>query len=208
MQTKSPFIIVDDFLSPLECEDAIARLGDTLPNTNHEGYPVKSVKENKLSEIRFLPYLKELMPQIEEYYNFEYYGTKPFDFEWYPQDCVREEPRCENSLYNKGKWTKKNGNDFCAVVFLNDYQEKPPFDGDFEVCGGKLSFPNHDFSFNPQRGMLVMFPGNQNFINFTTSPVAGDAHQIRIQIMADPAKPFVYDRNNFKGTYKDWFPDK
>lgn len=59
------------------------------------------------------------------------------------------------------------------------------------------------FGFEPTRGTLIFFPSAPNFVNTTISPKVGDLYQIRIQMVA--MKPYIYDMNNFKGNYKNWF---
>ena len=105
----------------------------------------------------------------------------------------------------RGEWKKVNDHDFCAILFLKDYQEEAPFDIDFEVYGGKLEFPTHNFSFLPKRGTLIIFPGNEYFINHTSDVYAGSLLQVRFHMVASVEKPFKYNSKNFKGDYNSWF---
>jgi hypothetical protein len=101
------------------------------------------------------------------------------------------------------KWERSNNNDFAAILFLNEYNDNPAFDSDFEVYGGQLEFLTHGFSFNPRRGTLIIFPGAPNFINNTATVTVGELNQIRIHFAAHEL--FVYDMNKFLGNYKVWF---
>lgn len=203
MSTKSPFFIIEEFVSPLACEDIIERLDNFYPNTNADGQSEKTIKFNKLTEIRLLPAIELLIPELEKYYGFELKGITPFNFEWYPERCVTEKPRCENSEYVNKRWYRVNNHDFTGIIFLNSFQAKMPFDPDFEVSGGQLQFPNHQFSINPNRGTLVIFPGDQHFINYTSPIKVGNLNQIRFHIASK--KPYVYNRANFPGDYTTWF---
>ena len=58
---KSPFFIVPEFLSPLECEDIVNRSYFEFPNTVN-GVPVKSTTQNLLTQNRILPYLEDIIP--------------------------------------------------------------------------------------------------------------------------------------------------
>lgn len=201
---KSPFVVVQNFLSPLFCEDIITRLNHTYPNRDIDNKIIKTVKTNRLSDIRILNELEQILPDLEEYYNFKREGILPFDYEWYVAGCKEEQPRCENSAYGNNGWIRINDYDFTGIIFLNDYQEKIPFDSDYEVFGGKLEFPNHQFSFNPSRGTLIFFPGNQHFINHTSLIKFGELNQIRFHVVAENT-PWQYDKTQFGGTYLDWF---
>lgn len=205
MKIKSPFVVIEDFISPLECEDIVQRLNLQFPNIDKDNHSIKTVLSNKLTEIRLLPYIEEIMPNLEQYFNFKCYGITEFEFEWFPTNFKLDAPRCENSMQVRGEWIKSNGKDFCGIIFLNDYQEESPFDESYEVFGGKLEFLNHNFSFTPARGRLVIFPGNEYFINHTSSIYAGSLTQIRFHISADPSKPFIYKPENFRGDYNSWF---
>lgn len=196
---KSPFFAIDNFISPLACEDIINQL-DNQPIAN---YTARVVKENGLAEIRLIPLIKTLMPQLEKYYGFSYDGLTYFNFEWYPSGYKAQSPICENSVYRAGQWSRTNNRDFTGVIFLNDYQDKPPFDDDYEVYGGNLEFQNFNLKFHPQRGQLVVFPSGPNFINTTSDVKIGSLTQIKFHITAE--KRFEYSSSDFPGNYTDWF---
>jgi len=200
---KNPFFVVKQFVSPLACEDIIERLNHTFPDEDADGEPIKTIKANKLTEIRILPHLEDLVSKLEQYYGFELEGILPFDFEWYAEGTKAQPIRCENSELMSGEWRRVNDYDFTGIIFLNDHQDAVPFDNRFEVKGGKLQFINHNFSFNPQRGNLVVFPSGPNFLNNITEIVAGDLNLIRFHMVA--TTPYQYDRMKFTGTHKDWF---
>lgn len=200
--SKSPFFVIPNFISPLECEDIISRSHFDFPNTI-EGKPIKSITQNVLTQNRILPYLEELIPTLEEYYGFEHAGILPLNIECYPQNCIQEGLRCENSWYKDGKWSRINDTDFTGIIFLKDHSTDKNFDDYFEVYGGKLEFPTHRFGFNPQRGTLVVFPSGPNFTHQTQSPKFGDLYQIRISFV--PTEPYKYDMGKFPGNYTTWF---
>ena len=203
MNNKSPFFLVDEFISPLMCEDIIFRLNHIYPDVDLNDVPLKSIKYNALTEIRILPMLEELIPELENYFEFEYEGILPFKFEWFVEGFKVQPPSCESYTYTKTGWMRIKDIGFTGVIFLNDSNSNPPFDNDFEVYGGKLEFTNHQFGFNPKRGLLVVYPEAPNFIN-TTAPVkAGELNQIRFHIV--PTIPYKYDMKHFPGNYKVWF---
>lgn len=137
-----------------------------------------------------------------EHYGIEYKGTEPIKFEWYPPGASKP-LHAENSEFIKEKWLRVRACDLTAVLFLSDYQNSPAFDQEYEVYGGKLEFPQHQFGFNPNRGTLVVFPSAPHFINQSTTVLAGDLYQARINIVAKA--PYLYDPTKFPGNYTVWF---
>jgi len=202
---KSPFYVVQDFLSPLLCEQIVDDLNFNYPDRNVEDVPIKSMRSHDRSEEVIFEHLRPLIPKLEEHYGFEYRGTTTMMFEWYPQGCQGEKPHCENSSYMGKKWVRTKDRDLTGIIFLCDYQDCVPFDGDFEVYGGKVEFPQHQFGFNPNRSTLVLFPSEPHFINGTTPILAGDSYQVRFHIAA--SEPYLYDPADFPGDYTTWFEE-
>lgn len=200
---KSPFILKQSFLSPLLCEEIVDNLEFLYPDIDENDKPLKSMRGNDKSQEIIYEYLQDLIPEIENRYGIAYDGTMRMMFEWYPQACKGEEPHCENSDYVRGKWIRTRERDITCVVFMSDYQEKTPFDSDFEVYGGKLEFPQHSFGFNPKRGTLVAFPSTPHFINNTTGIIAGDLYQVRFHIAAKT--PYEHVVSEYPGDFRNWF---
>jgi hypothetical protein len=90
-----------------------------------------------------------------------------------------------------------------VVLFLNDYSDDNKFDERFEVRGGKLEFPTHEFGFNPERGTAIVYPCCPNFINAVSPVEVGDSNVIRFHIIAKDE--YKYDMANFPGDYTTWF---
>jgi len=200
---KSPFYVVQNFLSPLLCEQIADDLNFIFPDKNPDGTPIKSMRSHERSEEIIFQHLQRQIPKIEEHYSIDYKGTTTMMFEWYPQGCEGEKPHCENSDYSGKTWVRCRNRDLTGIVFFCDYQDEIPFDGDFEVYGGKVEFPQHRFGFNPQRCTLVIFPSDPHFVNGTTPIRAGDLLQVRFHIVAN--EPFLYDPQEFPGDYTKWF---
>jgi len=205
MISRSPFYVVEEFLSPLLCEEIIDICDYTVPDTNKDGKVVRSIKSNERAESIIYERLLGLLPSIQDYYNFKHKGTEPIIFEWYPEGCKgKDNPMgSENSKFVRGKWLRTHQRDITGVLFLCDYQDNPNFEDEYEVYGGKLEFPQHAFGFNPRRGTLILFPSDPHFINVTSDVFIGDLFQSRIQIAADT--PYFYDPEMFPGNYTQWF---
>lgn len=201
--THSPFFVVEEFISPLASETFIDYLNVTVPDVDKNGNPIYSTRtDERIQEIVYERIL-QLVPQLEKHYNIQYRGTHPITVEWVPQGCDGISAHSENSKFVRGKWLRTQTKDLTGVIFLSDYQDKLPFEGEFEVYGGKLEFPQHRFGFNPQRGTLIVFPGAPHFINLTSPIEVGDLFQIRFHISAK--EPYLYQPDAFPGNYTTWF---
>lgn len=202
MNQKSPFFVVEEFISPLLTEEIVDMLNMTIPDTDKEGHPIPSIRFHERAESVLYERLLPLLPTIQNYYDFTYVGTETMSFEWFPQG-TKGGLRCENSQFLRNKWLRTHQRDLTGVLFLSDYQETVPFEEYYEVYGGKLEFPQHHFGFNPQRGTLVIFPSVPHFINITSPVFVGDLFQVRFHIAA--TIPFLYNPNKFPGNYTTWF---
>lgn len=202
MNPKSPFYVVEEFVSPYLCEEILEICDFTVPDMDKEGHFVKTMKSNERAEAIIYERLLLLLPEIQAYYQILYKGTEPIQFEWFPEGS-RGEMGAENSNFVRGKWLRTRQRDITGILFLCDFQENIPFEQDYEVYGGKLEFPQHAFGFNPQRGTLVLFPSDPHFINVTADVHVGDLYQAKIQIAAQT--PLLYDPEKFPGNYLSWF---
>lgn len=204
MINKSPFLIVKDFISPLECERIVGAVENGLPDCDNSGRELKTVRFNSLYQKRIWEAFEDYFSYIEDWFSVEIDYLTALDVEWYPANCIQENARCENSMFIANAWKLTNNYDFTVIIFLKDYNASSNFDEEFEVYGGKLEFPNHQFGFSPQRGTAIIFPSNQYFINVTKSPEYGDLFQMRFHVVC--SKRFKYDPKQFNGNYKTWFP--
>lgn len=199
---KSPFIVVENFLSPKVCEQIVDNLGFYTPDYTPEGDPLlMSRTDDRCEEIVYKQFTP-LLTGIEKHYDYNHKGTERMQFE-FRVDGVESDPHCENCKYINKKWTRVYNRDFTCVLFLSDYNDKPPFDSDFEVYGGKLEFPQHQFGFNPQRGTLIIFPSGPHFINANAEILAGELVQVRFHLAGK--LPYLYQPENFPGDYRNWF---
>lgn len=202
MNSKSPFYIVDEFISPLLCEELIDLCDFSFPDVDINDKFIVTKKTCEKAESIIYERLLLLFPKLQEYYNVVHKGVEPIMFEWLVEGC-RGEIGAENSVFVQGKWVRTKQRDLTGILFLCDYQEKIPFEDDYEVYGGKLEFPQHRFGFNPRRGTLIIFPSDPHFINVTTDIFVGDLIQARIQIASQTL--LLYDPTQFPGDYTSWF---
>lgn len=200
--SRCPFTIIENFASPLLCEEIVDETGWVTPVNDIDGIPQPTVTSDESFEEMLFERLQQIVPSLEEYYQFEYKGVDQMKFEWIPTNA-RNPIQCESSVYTKNSWMKNKFIDFSAVLFLCDYNDQAPFDTEFECYGGKLEFPNHVFGFNPVRGTLVIYPSDPRFMNGSSIVQAGDLFQVRMNIVA--STPYIYDPQQFPGTYQTWF---
>lgn len=203
---KSPFLVIQDFLSPKQADYIVDTLNIVEPDTNHDEKPIKTARFNHHCETLVFSELENIKAAVEEYYGLTWKGTEQMTFEFFPEDCANGlEPTCSNSVYTNRKWVRNKPRDLTGVIFLSDYNtgSDEKFDPTFEVYGGKLQFPQYDFSFHPQRGTFVIFPAGPQFIHAVSKIEAGDLFMVRFHICADQLWP--YDRKDFPGSPASWF---
>lgn len=207
MSNKSPFYVVEDFLSPKISDQIVDALNIREPDTDMQGHPIKSVRFSHHCESIVFDRLEDIKPEIGEYYGFDWKGTEEMSFEFFPEGCSDGmSAQCGNSVYEGGirKWIRNSTRDFTGVIFLSDYNNGTEnFDYNFEVFGGKLQFPQHKFSFNPKRGTLVVFPAGPHFIHSISQVQAGDLFYVKFHIVGRQA--WMYDPKLFPGNFKTWF---
>jgi hypothetical protein len=201
---KSPFRVFRQFLSPKYCEYICDAIAFTDADTDKEGDLLKMVKHNEYAEGLIYERLQPLIPDLEKYYGITYKGTEQIMVEWFAEGTTGK-PQCENSHYLRKKWVRTLSRDLSAILFLSDYNDSENFDSDYEVYGGKLEFPQHQFGFNPERGTLIVYPSVPHFINATAEIKAGELYQARIHMSA--TTPLLYDPSKFPGNYTNWFND-
>lgn len=200
-RSKSPFYVVPEFISPLMCEEIIDQLDFTVPDTDKEGHPMPSVRTDKDYEMYLFDVFQRYKDSISAYFDSEHRATTQFNFEWFPEGS-KGTLHSENSIYVDRKWLRVHDRDITCVIFLSDYNDKSPFDDDYEVCGGKLEFPQHQFGFNPQRGTLIAFPSEPHFINAVSSILVGNLYLTKFHIATK--LPFLYNPEKFPGNYTTW----
>lgn len=199
---KSPFLVFRGFLSPKICEEIINSLGFYTPDANADGDPIRMTRFHEPSEEIIYDRFSEILPKITEYYDIDLRGTESIQFEYYAED-VAAVPQCENGDWIRKKWVRTRDRDLSCVLFLSNAQDKIPFDADYEVYGGKLEFPQHQFGFNPERGTLIVFPSGPHFINAFSHIIAGELFVARFHVAA--MMPYLYNPLEFPGDYRSWF---
>jgi len=214
---KSPFFVVQDFLSGKMCEELISQYEVRAPNLDQDGRPTKLEKQltPDKGQAIILEKLRPLIPLIEERYNAEYRGTEPITISHFPENekLVAQAPGCESAQFVRRKWVKTKDIDLTATVWLKDYQDQVPLDPRFEVYGGKLEFPAYDLSLVPQRGTLVIWPAGPHFITAISPVLVSDSYQLKINIAlsAKDGGIWLYDPRQFpcgkEGFIHSWFKE-
>lgn len=204
MTVKSPFIVKQEFASPLMCEDVVDACLFNVPDKDKDGKEMKTVRTSDAAESLLYNRLIDLMPSLEAHYGIKYRGMERMAFEWFPEGSEGTF-QSENSEFLRGKWLRTRARDLTAILFLSDHAQDDAFEPGQEVYGGKLEFTQHKFGFNPTKGTLIVFPSDPHFINVTAPVLAGDLFQVRIQISAQA--PFLYNPSKYPGNYTSWFSD-
>lgn len=209
--THSPFHVVENFISPANCERLIAEYGISVPSINEAGQPIKNERllkdQNVLSMIQGA--ILEQGQAIQDRYNGTIKGMETPHFQQYFENpkAPCEKHGCDNSIYSRKKWVKCKDVDLVGYVWLKDYGSGVPLDPRIEVYGGKLEFPSYNFSLVPQRGTMVMFPGGPHFITAVSPVLVGSLEMVKfsIKLTMDDNGIWLYQPDNFPGTYQEWF---
>jgi len=202
---KSPFLVYQDFISPKLCEQIIDKISLVEPTTDDDGFPVKMERLNAESQDIIFSKFKEHIPEVESHYNLKYRGTEEILFQYFPvSKGLAEEPNCANSKYLRKKWVKVKDRDITGILWLKDFNANVPIELKTEVYGGKLEFPQYNFSLHPQRGTLVLYPAYPHFITAISQILVGELYCARFEISAEN---WLYQPANFGGTWDQWFKE-
>lgn len=208
---NSPFLIVQDFLSPQTCEKILKDIHIAEPDKDLNGDPIKLERFNLEWDQPLAERFRELVPQIEEKFNCVYRGLEKPVFQFYPENAKvpAEGPGCENAKYIRKKWVMTKDVDLVAFVWLKDYNDSVPLDPRHEIYGGKLEFPAYNFSLMPQRGTLVLFPAGPHFISVISPVLLGDLYQIKLPICVETKdnNRWFYQPANYPGSWQDWLAE-
>jgi hypothetical protein len=118
---------------------------------------------------------------------------------------ANNKPQCDSSNHLNGKWVQTFPRDISGYIALCNYNDNIPFDEKFEVYGGKLEFPQHQFGFNPQIGTLILHPSGPHFIHQHTTMEYGNLFYIQFFLKSEV--PYLYNPTNFPGDYTTWFKE-
>jgi hypothetical protein len=206
---KSPFLIYQDFISPKMCDQILANITIADVDRDASGYPLKSERFNTKIEVPLVDKFVDIVPHLESHYDLKYKGIEHLVFQHFPEGLngLPEQPHCENSQFVRKKWVKIKDRDLTGILWLKNYQDQTPLDRREEVYGGKLEFPIYNFSFQPQRGTLVVYPSGPHFISATSPILVGDWYGVRFHIAAESTDGGVwfYQPENFQGDFTKWF---
>ena len=206
---KSPFTVVQDFLSPLTCERLVEDNLVGSPDLNRDGDPVKLERHILLWEQDIIDRFHDVLPELEERYEASYRGLEKPVLQYFPENAKApaEPPGCENSRFVRRRWVKTADVDLVGFIWLKDFNGQPPLDPRHEVFGGKLEFPVYNFSLVPQRGTLVLFPAGPHFITVISPVLLGDLYQVKLRVSLSSKEGglWFYQPANFGGTWQDWF---
>lgn len=190
MTKPSPFFIIEDFISPLQCEKilqanvvkndigSIRILNEgVVPVVRNSILDYKSEISNRFSA-ELSDDIKCLFVQTRE--NAGVPALRPQIDGW-------EAPR--------RRWVKTKNIDLVGFIPLKTFCDNVPIDVDFEVYGGKLEMINFNFSILPERGSLILMPAAPNFM-YAISPVNFGTLEF-IKFYCRFEIPWTYDSSKF-----------
>lgn len=175
MSKESPFFVIEDLLSPLQCErllkmNFVQNAGKCTRGLNQGNIPIVSHA------------LSDYTEQINQRYNAELSEDMKLLFQQYPEDATNpaQFPLIDGWEVSRRKWSKVKNIDLIGFIPLKSYCDSIPIDLSFEVYGGKLELMNFNFSILPERGSLILMPCVPNFV-YAISPINfGTFEMIRV----------------------------
>lgn len=201
----SPFHIVEDFVSPLQCEHLRSGLSLSRPNFDERGTPIKyeTFVTGELGH-GLIREFQSCAESIEDRFASKIVNTPTMLFQqyWENAKAPAEGLGCENSKFMKKKWVRIKDVDLVGFLWLKSYHDAVPLDPRIECYGGKLEFPAYNFSLTPVAGTLVVFPATPHFITAISHVMLGSLEQIKFGIKL---KDWAYQPENFPGSYREWF---
>ena len=197
-QLRSPFVIIEELISPMLCEDIIGELDFDSEGIqrDHEGTITPNRKINPLSEQFLIDHLGAYTEAIGRHYDCTVDDHESCVFERYPTGWTS--PGATPALYRKGPngWFKTGIGDFVATLFLMDHHDGVAgLDPYREVYGGKLEFPSFKFGFTPNAGTMIIHPVAPNFASTFAPVYAGELNVV--QILLTTATPYRCNMANF-----------
>jgi hypothetical protein len=199
---RSPFYIIEDAISPLQCEALVDDVEFLSHDVDASGRQIDTHKVSDTATDLIHDVLEDHREGIEAYYNRKITFMDKTRVVWSSSEVDIQLPWCDNSVRMKDKWLRVHNRDLTAVLFCSDFNDKPPFDSDFEVYGGKMEFPSHGFGFNPVRGTIVIMPSDPHFTHVFSKIAAGDLYLCKTFLATDP--PLIYTPKDFPGTWQQW----
>jgi len=199
--SRSPFFIIDEAVSPMQCEQIADSAEFIQTDVDRSNRPIMTIKHTELAHTYVAQALAVHREAIEHHYQAVVTDLEPTRVQW-ANEWVAPVAVCDNSTRIKDKWLRVHNRDLTALLFLCDYNDKPPFDGEFEVYGGKLEFPSHGFGFNPVRGTMIIYPSDPHFTHVFSKVGMGELFVSKTFIQLNP--PLLYSPKNFPGTWRQW----
>src|SRR6476646_7252950 len=105
---QSPFLIQQDFLSPMICERILEEIEITQPDTDANGDAIKTERNCLALEQDIIERFRDIIPEIEDRYQAVYRRLERPIFQYYPENAKApaEPPGCESAKYVRKKWVK------------------------------------------------------------------------------------------------------
>lgn len=196
MSKMSPFFVIEDFLSPLQCErilklNQVKNVGSNIRHLNEGHIPV--VKNS----------ITDYFDQFQNRYGVEVSDDVKLLFYQFDENASKPalSPQIDGWEMQRRKWIKTKNIDLIGFIPLKSYCDSLPIDLDFEVYGGKLELLNFNFSILPERGSLILMPAAPNFI-YALSPINfGSFEMIKVHCAFTTKHEFILD--NFSTLIQD-----
>lgn len=178
MKKPSPFFIIEEFISPLQCEN--------IRNLNFvKNSKIPHVQTIKDGQKLIINSLLDYKDEIEKRFNGVINSDIKSLFLQFPENPAIpcQSVQIDSWQLIRRKWTKIKNIDLIGLIPLKTYNSEVPIDVGFETYGSKIEFPNFNFGILPERGSLILFPSAPNFNYAISHNLLGGIEFIKIHIV-------------------------
>ena len=194
MSKPSPFFVIEDFISPLQCEKIRNSKYVQKSNLPH----VQTIRDGqKLIVNSVLDYKQEIETRFGGVMNDDIKSL----FLQFPENPTVpcQAVQIDSWQFIRRKWTKVKNIDLIGLIPLKTYNSDVPIDVEFETYGSKIEFPNFNFGILPERGSLILFPSAPNFAYAISHNLLGGIEFIKVHIVLSTVEnQWEFNSDNFE----------
>lgn len=195
---KSPFLILEEYLSPLQCENILNDLYcidciDFSDTNKKYCYPISDdALFNHLEKI-----IKSIYPKINEMYGVNCAKIEVIEYRLMRENTEATDFQAYNSVYLNGQWVRNEFNDFVITIMLTSHVQSTDdgLDAEFEHYGAGIQYPQHNVTFYSDRGGILIHPSDPHFIHNISANHLGTCALINVAVSCDNL--YLYDPVSF-----------
>lgn len=194
--SNSPFIILNEVLSPYTCESIINDLiiSEDINEGNNQTTNRSMLDETLIQFVTKI--VTPLYSKITDTFGVIPNKIEDITFLYMYGNSPETKFKSNNSVFMNNQWVRNEFNDFTITLMLTSYYNpKEPIDREFESLGGQLQFPQHNISIYPDRGGIIIHPSDNHFIKNNCSIAQGTC--VMIDVLVSCKDMYLYNPVEF-----------